>query len=356
MTHLAQPRLDMSACSTVPPASLLREPVPACASPVQSLRAGRRVETVTPARNYALASFSFPPNALQGACTRTWMWRRCGRWTSCCGVGARCWRSCRPPGGCATTSPTPGWPRRPATSSGGCVCFACKFLQTSTCTRRTAVGSMHCKGTCAHQYEYHAADAVATHECQSAAVVLVHCEARARGRCSASQPGPSALTQTSASVTSAGAAGRGVAACDVPRSCLNPERLSRRPAQFCWAHTMLEFRPDITEGDYFNEGIERVTGEPPPGVAPSCCTKLQAPPARSCRHRLHECRCQHSLASPGGPPPAYCSPARYPSQSTTPCRGDAGDTRCWCNRLSHLLSRPQGVDGKPRPVHRNSSY
>lgn len=31
--------------------------------------------------------------------------------------------------------------------------------------------------------------------------------------------------------------------------------------QFCWAHTMLEFRPDITEGDYFNEGIERVTGE-----------------------------------------------------------------------------------------------
>lgn len=32
--------------------------------------------------------------------------------------------------------------------------------------------------------------------------------------------------------------------------------------QFCWAHTMLEFRPDITEGDYFNEGIERVTGAP----------------------------------------------------------------------------------------------
>ena len=61
-------------------------------------------------------------DALQGACMRTWTWRRCGQWTGCCGVGARCWRSCRPPGGCATISPTPGWPRRRATSSGGCAC------------------------------------------------------------------------------------------------------------------------------------------------------------------------------------------------------------------------------------------
>ena len=31
------------------------------------------------------------------------------------------------------------------------------------------------------------------------------------------------------------------------------------PPQFCWSHTMLEFRPGVSEADYFNEGIERVT-------------------------------------------------------------------------------------------------
>jgi hypothetical protein len=46
-------------------------------------------------------------------------------------------------------------------------------------------------------------------------------------------------------------------------------------AQFCWAHTMLEFRPDITEGDYFNEGIERVTGDHHlyKSMASQCCSQ-----------------------------------------------------------------------------------